>query len=156
MRHYWVDRIFDIELGARATGVKSVALSEDLFADHFPGNPIYPGIYIIEGIAQTAGLLLNESTSRGKIAVMASVDRARFLSFARPGDRLRFEVTIEELAGDRARVVGEAWVGEQRIAVARLTFRLWPLDQVIGEEYLGFWRGTYAQWRGEFPGESGR
>ena len=153
MRHYWFDRILELEPGVRAAGVKSVALSEDYFTEHFPGNPIYPGVYIVEGLAQTAGLLLHESTAREKVALLVSVDRARFVSLARPGDSLRLEVAIERIEGDTARVVGDARVGERRVAAARLTFRLWPLEEVIAEEFLPFWRGTYARWRGEFPGE---
>lgn len=153
MRHYWFDRILAMEPGASATAVKGVALSEDFFGDHFPGNPIYPGIYVIEGLAQVAGLLLHESTGREKVSVLASVDRARFLAYARPGDALRLEVAIEALSGETARVAGEARVGERRIAAARLTLRLWPLAEVVAEEYLPFWRGTYARWRGEYLGE---
>lgn len=156
MRHFWVDRIVEIEPGAKASGVKSVALSEDFLTDHFPGNPVYPGVYVVEGFAQTAGHLLHESTGREKVAVLASVDRARFLDFARPGDRLRLEVSIEDLTADAARVVCEAWVGERRIAISRLAFRLWPVAEVIAEEYLPFWRRTYAVWRGEYPGTEER
>lgn len=153
MRHFWVDRIVEIEPSARATGIKVVALSEDVFTDHFPGNPVFPGVYVLEGLAQTAGHLLHESTDRQKVAVMTAVDRARFAAFARPGDTLRLEVVVERLGADYARVLGEARVGERRIAAARLAFHLRPLAEVVAEEYLPFWRGTHARWRGEFPGE---
>ena len=64
MRHCWVDHIEVTEPGVSATGRKAVAFSEDFFADHFPGNPVFPGIYIVEGMAQTAGSQLESFASR--------------------------------------------------------------------------------------------
>ncbi len=156
MRHFWVDRIVDVELGVRAVGIKAVALSEDMFTDHFPGNPVYPGVYLVEGVAQTAGHLLHETANRGKVALLVSIDRARFLGFARPGDRIRFEVVIESLNDDASRVKGEVFLGERKIAALRLTFRLLAPERLIATPYLPFWEATYTQWRGEFPGEEER
>jgi 3-hydroxyacyl-[acyl-carrier-protein] dehydratase len=152
MRHYWVDRVPEIEPGVRAAGLKAVALSEDSFTDHFPGNPVLPGVHLLEGLAQTAGVLLHATTHGARIAVMASIDRARFVSFARPGDLVRLEVEIESRDADAARVFGRARAGEREVAVARFTFRLLEPDTFIPEAFRPFWEGAMATWRGEYPG----
>lgn len=156
MRHFFFDRIVACERGKSVSAIKSVAFSEDVFEHHFPGNPIYPGIYIVEGIAQTAGYLLHETTDRSRVAVLASIDRARFFAFARPGDRLQFDVSIQALEETVARVAGEALVDERRLAGLQLTFQLLPLERLIGAPYRLYWESLYAQWRGEFPDEEER
>jgi len=152
MRHYWVDRVCEIEPGVRAVGLKAVALSDDTFTDHFPGNPVLPGVHILEGLAQTAGVLLHSTTDGARLAVMASIDRARFVSFARPGDLVRLEVEVESMDDDAARVLGHARAGEREVAVARFTFRLLEPDTFIPAAFRPFWEGAMATWRGEFPG----
>ena len=105
MRHFWVDRITELELGVRAVGLKTVSLSEDVLHDHFPGNPVFPGVLLLEGMAQTAGVLLADSSGGTKVAIMVSLDRARFSAFARPGDVVRFAVEIDSQNDDGARVL---------------------------------------------------
>lgn len=146
VRHYHVDRILTLERGRRAVGVRSVALSDDVFADHFPGNPVLPGIYVVEGLAQTAGILLWETTDRQHIAVMTTVDRARFSSFARPGDLVQLAVEVEALEQSGAIVRGEATVGSRRIATARLTFSLQDPEQVIPAPFQPFWHHMISVW----------
>ncbi len=151
MRHFFVDRIVAFERGKSVSGIKSVAFSEDVFEHHFPGNPIYPGIYIVEGVAQTAGYLLHESTDRTRVAILASIDRARFFAFVRPGDRLRFDVSIQALEENAARVAGEALVDARRMAALQLTFQMLSVECLIEAPYRTHWESMYAQWRGEFP-----
>lgn len=146
MRHYHVDRIIRLERGQRAVGVRSVALSDDVFGEHFPGNPVLPGIYVIEGLAQTAGILLWETTDRHRVAVMTTIDRARFSSFARPGDLVRLAVEVEALEEGAAVVRGEATVGERRISTARLTFSLQEPERVIPAPFQPFWQHMMAIW----------
>ena len=150
MRHYWLDRIIDLQPGVRATGLKAVALAEDEFDAHFPGNPVLPGIYLIEGLAQTAGLLLTQSSGGERIALMVSVDRARFRSFARPGDQVRLVVEIESLDENLARVRGSAEVGERAIASARLAFRMVEPGTLIPEVYRPLWQQTLDTWLGRY------
>lgn len=150
MRHYWLDRIIELDPGVRATGVKAVALAEDEFEVHFPGNPVLPGVYLLEGLAQTAGVLLGETTGRKRVALMVSVDRARFLAFARPGDQVVLTVDVEALEDDLARVRGEAAVGERPIASARFTFRLVDPDLLIPAGYRPFWQQTMDTWLGRY------
>ncbi len=149
MRHYWLDRIIDLEPGKRATGVKAVALCEDEFDVHFPGNPVLPGVYLLEGLAQTAGMLLTEATPE-KVALMVSMDRARFLAFARPGDQVHLTVEIESLEGGLARVRGAAAVGDRPIASARLTFRLVDVNTLIPAVFHPFWNQTRDTWLGRY------
>ena len=150
MRHYWLDRILDLQPGVRATGVKAIALAEDEFESHFPGNPVLPGVCLLEGLAQTAGVLLGETTAGKRIALMVSVDRARFLAFARPGDQVTLTVEVEALDADTARVRGEAAVGGRPVASARLTFRLVDPGALIPAAFHPFWRQTMDVWLGRY------
>jgi 3-hydroxymyristoyl/3-hydroxydecanoyl-(acyl carrier protein) dehydratase len=148
MRHYWLDRITHLESGVRATGVKAVALAEDEFDVHFPGNPVLPGVFLLEGLAQTAGVLLHHSLGGRVLAVMVSIERARFLAFARPGDRVLLEVHLESLEEPVARVRGTARVDQKTLASARFTFRLVPPEKLIPDFYQGFWRQSMETWLG--------
>jgi 3-hydroxyacyl-[acyl-carrier-protein] dehydratase len=152
VRHLHLDRIVSLERGVRAVGVRSVALSDDVFAEHFPGNPVLPGVYVIEGLAQTAGMLLWESCDHTRIAVMASVDRARFTSFARPGDIVRLTVELESYNDRAARVRGVASVDERQIAVAALTFSMQEPDTVVAPVFRPLWEQAVAIWLGRYPG----
>ena len=153
MRHFHLDRILSLEPGVRAVGVRAVALSDDAFTEHFPGNPVLPGVYVVEGLAQTAGVLLWESAARARIAVMASVDRARFTSFARPGDVVRLAVDIDSHDERAARVRGVATVGDRQIAVAALTFTMVERDRLIPSAFQPYWELATDVWLGRFPGE---
>jgi 3-hydroxyacyl-[acyl-carrier-protein] dehydratase len=147
MRHYHVDRVVELELGVRAVGIRAVSLSDDVFTDHFPGNPVLPGIYLLEGLAQTAGVLVARTTEMRKVALMASIDRARFMSFARPGDSVRLTIEVEAMDHVSARVRGTAQVGDREVAAARMTFRLVDPDELIGAPFQPFWHawiGTLA------------
>lgn len=152
MRHFHLDRILSLEPGVRATGVRAVALSDDVFTEHFPGNPVLPGVYVLEGLAQTAGVLLWESSQRTRIAVMVSVDRARFTSFARPGDSVRFAVEVDSLEEQVARVRGTASVGDRQVTAAALTFSMQDVGRVIAALYRPYWDQVVDTWLGHHPG----
>lgn len=154
MRHFHLDRIESLEPRVRAVGLRAVALSDDVFTEHFPGNPVLPGVYVLEGLAQTAGVLLWETSARSRIAVMVSVDRARFTSFARPGEVVRFAVEIDSHDERAARVRGVAAVGERQVAVAGLTFSMQTPERVMAPAFLPFWERTVDVWLGRYPGQS--
>jgi 3-hydroxyacyl-[acyl-carrier-protein] dehydratase len=151
LRHYWVDRVTSLEAGRRAVGLKAIALAEDEFDTHFPGNPVFPGIYLIEGMAQTAGVLLYETCERKLFAVMSSIDRARFTGFARPGDLVQYSVEIESFSETHAQVRGEGRVAERSVAAARLSFRMVEPGHLIPEAFHADWRLGLEIWQGRFP-----
>ena len=154
MRHFHLDRIVSLERGKSATGVRSVALSDDVFTEHFPGNPVLPGVYLVEGLAQTAGMLLWESCDHSRIAVMVSIDRAKFPSFARPGDTVDLVVEIDSMDERSARVRGVASVGDRQVALAAITFSMQEPDAVIPPVYRAFWEHAADVWLGRYPGST--
>ena len=87
-----VDKILDVKPGVRAVGLKNVTANEPFFQGHFPGNPIMPGVLIVEALAQVAGvagMLLPEN--EGKLGMFAGIENMRFRRQVVPGDRLILE-----------------------------------------------------------------
>jgi 3-hydroxyacyl-[acyl-carrier-protein] dehydratase len=146
MRFLLVDRITDVQPGQSARGIRAVSGSEDFFMDHFPGNPVMPGVLILESMAQTAGALLAASTGFEKFGLMTFVESAKFRAFVRPGDTLELHVRIDALAEASARVTARATVGEDPVAAAQLAFVLVPLGTVIPPIYLDGWKAMIRGW----------
>src|SRR5262245_12133207 len=101
-----VDAVLEHEPGRRVKAVKSVSVNEDLFQGHFPGEPLMPGVLMIETMAQVATVLLLDGSRAGETvrrAWLRGVDRAKFRSRVVPGDRLVVEVTAGSRRGALAR-----------------------------------------------------
>ena len=97
MRWIWVDNFVAFESGRSASAVKSVTLGEDLLHDHFPGQPIFPPTLMIEGMAQTAGILVGEARGFHENVILAKIRRAEFSDYAGPGDQLRYDAVLDSL-----------------------------------------------------------
>ena len=120
------------KLRGGALGVKCVSLTEDVFADHFPGHPIFPGALIVEALAQLCGVLL-EATLRDRghhdlHALLTMIDKAKFRQAVRPGDKLELEARGLAASEDGGRCKGMAKVDNQLVAEAELTFALAKVD----------------------------
>lgn len=122
-----VDRITEITPGSSIEGYKNVSINEDIFNGHFPIQPIYPGVYIIEGMAQTGGVLAfismfgEEANNNGdKIVYFMSIDKAKFRNPVTPGDRLTYKLEALKQKGGIWVLQGYAYVDNKLVAEAEL------------------------------------
>jgi 3-hydroxyacyl-[acyl-carrier-protein] dehydratase len=99
MRYLLIDHITEVKEGHSIKGVKNVAMSEDFLEFHFPGNPIMPGVLLLEAMVQLAGWLTAASTDFKDWLLPTNVRKCNFYRFAMPGDRVELEVEIAEEGG---------------------------------------------------------
>jgi 3-hydroxyacyl-[acyl-carrier-protein] dehydratase len=104
MRWYWIDRFVEFESGRYAKAIKNISLAEDYLHDHFPGYPVMPKSLIVEGLAQTGGLLVCEYNHFQQKVVLAKLPSAVFYSEAHPGDTLTYTASIVYIHRDGAMV----------------------------------------------------
>lgn len=117
-----VDRIIELEPWKKATGIKNVTFNEEFFQGHFPGQPIMPGVLIIEAMAQVAGLLaFNSGANAGKTVYFMSIEKAKFRRPVVPGDQLRFEITVLHHRENVWKFSGNAIVDQKVVAEAEFT-----------------------------------
>lgn len=121
-----VDRITELNEGVSVTGYKNVSISEPVFEGHFPGHPIYPGVMILEGMAQAGGILalksngLSNEELKSKVIYFMSIDRAKFRNPVKPGDRLEYKIEVMKLRGNLIVLDGKAFVDGKLCAEAEL------------------------------------
>jgi len=132
VRWYWIDRFEKFVAGVEAVTIKNVTLSEEPLDDYLPGYPHYPHTLIIEGMAQTGGLLLSQLSDFTKKVVLAKVSKAEFHEIARPGDQLRLTAKLLSHQPDGAIVEGRVEVNGKPQAELELTFAI--LDESYGTE----------------------
>lgn len=117
-----VDKILEQEEN-KIVGIKNVTMNEPFFQGHFPGNPVMPGVLIIEAMAQTAGVLMfSKKENRGKIPLLAGVDKARFKKPVYPGDQLKMKVEIVKMVRGIGKAKAEAYVEDYLVASTELLF----------------------------------
>lgn len=122
-----VDRITELEAGQSIVGYKNISISEPVFQGHFPDHPIYPGVMIIEGMAQAGGVLAFESMSdeekesnSEKVVYFMSIDKAKFRSPVTPGDQLIYKLDVIKQKGAVWNLDGKAYVDDKLVAQAEL------------------------------------
>ncbi len=141
MRWIWIDRIEEFRSREYARSVKNVTLAEEHLHDHFPGYPVMPTSLMVEGLAQTGGLLVGEASGFGGLVVLAKLSRVTFHDYALPGDQTVYEVRVTELRPEGAVVEGTARVGDRLLAEAEIVFAQMDAEKaasIVGNRYSNF------------------
>jgi beta-hydroxyacyl-ACP dehydratase FabZ len=118
-----VDRIESLKEGEEIVCIKNVTINEPFFAGHFPGNPIMPGVLIIEAMAQVGGVLAFHSSPKewaGSLVYFMGIDKVRFRKPVVPGDQLRLKLTTIRQKQRVFKMRGEAYVEDTLVAEAEL------------------------------------
>ncbi|CAA6821180.1 MAG: 3-hydroxyacyl-[acyl-carrier-protein] dehydratase, FabZ form (EC [uncultured Sulfurovum sp.] len=122
-----VDRVTGLEKGVSIEAYKNVSISEPIFQGHFPDHPIYPGVMIIEGMAQAGGVLAFQSSNsedqeemENKVVYFMSIDKAKFRSPVTPGDQLVYKLDVIKQRGAVWQLDAKAYVDEKLVAQAEL------------------------------------
>ncbi|MGI6639845.1 MAG: 3-hydroxyacyl-ACP dehydratase FabZ [Desulfobulbus sp.] len=117
-----VDRVIAMDEGKSITAIKNVTMNEMCFIGHFPGEPVMPGVLILEGMAQTGGILacLSEPSLMGKLVYFAGVDKARFRRIVYPGDQMVYKLEMVKQKGRLIKMAGRTYVDEQLVTEAEL------------------------------------
>ncbi len=118
-----VDRILEFEQGRTITGLKNVSMGEPFFQGHFPGEPVMPGVLILEGMAQVGSILAYISSPQNigdRLVYFAGLDKVRFRRVVRPGDQLIFKLEMLRLKTKIAKMAGKAYVNDELATEAEL------------------------------------
>jgi len=117
-----VDRIINIRGDQSGVGIKNVTVNEPQFMGHFPGNPVFPGVLMIEGMAQTAGVIciLAEAMAEKKFVYFLTIDEAKFRKPVLPGDTVEYHMTKKAHKKNMWWYRGEARVADQIVAQAEV------------------------------------
>jgi 3-hydroxyacyl-[acyl-carrier-protein] dehydratase len=160
LRWIWIDKFVAFESGKSARAVKNTSLAEDHFADHFPGYPVMPAALILEGLAQTGGILVGEANQFREKVILAKVPKAVFHREMLAGEQLIYEAEVLHLRPEGAAVACRVLVDDVVTAEAEIFFA--HLDQNRSQQLFGdhnfvfggemrYLLGRFARPQGEGP-----
>ncbi|PSM52205.1 3-hydroxyacyl-[acp] dehydratase [Campylobacter blaseri] len=117
-----IDRVIEVSPGESIEAYKNVTIGDHIFQGHFPGHPIYPGVMILEGMAQAGGVLAFKSDDDGdfenKVVYFMTIDKAKFRHPIRPGDKLVYKINVLKHRGRIWVLEGKAYVDDKLAAQA--------------------------------------
>jgi len=122
MRWIWIDKFVEFTPRTSATAVKNVTLAEEHLHDLYPSFPIVPHSLIVEGMAQTAGILVGEARNFEEKVILAKIGRATFHRLVRPGETIRYSAKIDQLNEQGASITGRVTVDGDLVAEIELMF----------------------------------
>ncbi len=130
MRWIWIDRFLEFEPRKRAVAIKNVSLAEEHLHDHWEPYPVMPAALMIEGMAQTAGILVGQARDFKEKVILAKIAKAQFDDIVTPGDQITYQVEIEHMADEAASTRGVVLKNGQPIGQVDLMFS--HIDQNLG------------------------
>ena len=142
MRWYWIDRFTEFKSGQYAVAIKNVTLGEEYLLGNFFNYPVMPNPLILEGMAQTAGMLMGEASNFHDRLALAKVSKVEFFASARPGDRLTYRAEITSQRGEAALIKATSHIDDQLQAQAEFYLA------ILGEKFQGqqlFRPGDFAR-----------
>lgn len=129
MRWIWIDKFVEFTPRTSATAVKNVTLAEEHLHDLYPDFPIVPHSLIVEGMAQTAGILVGEARNFAEKVILAKIGRATFHRLVRPGDTITYSARIDQLSEQGASISGTVTAGLNKDLVAEIELMFSHIDQ---------------------------
>ena len=130
-----IDRVEELSVGESIKAYKNVTYGEQIFQGHFPGHPIYPGVMIIEGLAQAGGVLAFKCMEQegvdlsDKVVYFMSIDNAKFRSPVRPGDKLEYRISVIKHRGKIWVLKGEAYINDGATLAAQADLQAMIVDK---------------------------
>jgi 3-hydroxyacyl-[acyl-carrier-protein] dehydratase len=135
MRWIWIDRFVEFTPRQQATAVKHLSMAEDLFEHHFPGYPIMPATLMLEGLAQTGGILVGEANAFKEKVVLAKIAKAHFVRDVFAGEVLHYHAALVDLRPEGATIQGRITSAGELVGEAEIMFV--HLDQNRGGAVFG-------------------
>ena len=130
-----IDRVEELSIGESIKAYKNVTYNEQIFQGHFPGHPIYPGVMIIEGLAQAGGVLAFKRMEKDgvdlsdKVVYFMSIDNAKFRNPVRPGDKLEYRISVIKHRGRIWVLKGEAYINDGATLAAQAELQAMIMDK---------------------------
>jgi 3-hydroxyacyl-[acyl-carrier-protein] dehydratase len=118
-----IDRLINVDGEGSGTAIKNVTINEPFFQGHFPGKPVFPGVLLVEAMAQTAGAIVLENLGdkdAGKLVFFMSIDKCRFRKPVEPGDQVHFHVKLSQKRAPVWKYSAEAHVDGKKVAEAEI------------------------------------